>query len=80
MLQGAKTTKRVAHVKEHGKTNLRIQVIVARVFEKEKNVKTLCFSHNSREILNRPIESEKKMKNIFGENVFIAKDNTSVEL
>ena len=27
------------HVKEHGKTNLRIQVIVARVFEKEKNVK-----------------------------------------
>jgi hypothetical protein len=41
LLQGAKITKRVAHVKEHGKTNLRIQVIVARVFEKEKNVKTL---------------------------------------
>jgi hypothetical protein len=41
LLQGAKTTKRVEHVKEHGKTNLRIQVIVARVFEKEKNVKTL---------------------------------------
>ena len=49
-------------------------------YAKMKNVKTLCFSHNSRELLNRPAESERKMKNIFGENVFIAKDNTSFEL
>ena len=49
-------------------------------YAKIKNVKTLCFSHNARELLNRPAESERKMKNIFGENVFIAKDNTSFEL
>lgn len=39
--QDAKTLKRESHVKEHSKTKLRIKVIVARVFEKEKNVKSL---------------------------------------
>lgn len=36
-----KNSKRKAHVKEHSKTKLRIKVIVERVFEKEKNVKSL---------------------------------------
>ena len=50
------------------------------IYSKQKNIKNLCFSHNSREIIYHPIESERTIRKLFGENAFIAKDNMTVEL
>ncbi len=45
-----------------------------------KNIGMVYFSHNGREILNFPDESEKKIKSALGENGIIAYDTFTAEL
>ena len=47
---------------------------------KDKNVKRIYYSHNGREIVNFPKESQAKVAKYFGYNGIIAEDKMTVEL
>lgn len=48
-------------------------------YAKEKGVKALCLTHNSRQVIYNPDTSIDKIRSIFGENAIIAKDSTSID-